>query len=108
MAGWTVSITVGAIEAKYFNRRRSSLAVSRERTNDGLAAQVPPSCNDEMPTVDRVSQVAGELERMILSSQLAPGALLPPERELGATMGVSRSVVREALGRLESLGLVNS
>jgi GntR family transcriptional repressor for pyruvate dehydrogenase complex len=61
-----------------------------------------------MSRVDRVSQLAEQFERAILSGELAPGELLPSERELSARMGVSRSVVREALGRLTSLGLVRS
>ena len=61
-----------------------------------------------MSRIDRVSQVAEHFERAILSGELAAGALLPSERDLSAQMGVSRSVVREALGRLASLGLVRS
>src|SRR5262245_60542336 len=61
-----------------------------------------------MAQVDRVSHVAGWLERAILSGDLAPGAALPSEREISAQLGVSRTVVREALGRLSSLGLVKS
>src|SRR5262249_36106976 len=56
----------------------------------------------------RVSQLAEHFERAILAGELAAGELLPSERELSAKMGVSRSVVREALGRLASLGLVKS
>jgi GntR family transcriptional repressor for pyruvate dehydrogenase complex len=61
-----------------------------------------------MSRTDHVSQIAAQLERAILSGELAPGELLPSEREISARMGVSRSVVREALGRLASLGLVRS
>ncbi len=63
-----------------------------------------------MPTsrTDHVSHVAGRLERAILAGELAPGDLLPSERDLSAQLGVSRSVVREALHRLASLGLVRS
>lgn len=61
-----------------------------------------------MPNADRVTHTAQHLERAILSGELAPGDLLPSEREISAEMGVSRSVVREALGRLASLGLVRS
>jgi len=57
---------------------------------------------------DNVSQLADQLERAILSGELAPGDLLPSERDISAQRGVSRSVVREALGRLASLGLVKS
>ena len=61
-----------------------------------------------MPHADRVTITAGRIEQAILSGELSTGDLLPSEREISAKMGVSRSVVREALGRLASLGLVRS
>ncbi|HWG41771.1 MAG TPA: FadR/GntR family transcriptional regulator [Gemmataceae bacterium] len=61
-----------------------------------------------MSRTDHVSQVADQLERAILAGEFASGDLLPSERDLSAQLGVSRSVVREALGRLGSLGLVRS
>jgi DNA-binding FadR family transcriptional regulator len=61
-----------------------------------------------MSRTDRVSQVVSRFEKAILSGELTPGEQIPSERELSAQMGVSRSVVREALGRLASLGLVRS
>src|SRR5262245_32546446 len=61
-----------------------------------------------MSRTDHVTQVATRLEEAILSGELASGDYLPSEREISAQMGVSRSVVREALGRLASLGLVRS
>src|SRR5207245_5423044 len=61
-----------------------------------------------MSRVDRVTQLANQFEQQILAGELAPGELLPSERELSARLNVSRSVVREALGRLASLGLVRS
>jgi GntR family transcriptional regulator, sialic acid-inducible nan operon repressor len=61
-----------------------------------------------MSRVDRVSQVVSRFEQAILSGALVPGEQIPSEREISAQMGVSRSVVREALGRLASLGLVRS
>ena len=48
-----------------------------------------------MPQDDLVTQTARKLEQDILSGGLAPGDLLPSEREISAEMGVSRSVVRE-------------
>ncbi len=57
---------------------------------------------------DRVTEIAQRFEQSILSGELAPGDVLPSEREISAELGVSRSVVREALGRLASLGLVRS
>jgi DNA-binding FadR family transcriptional regulator len=61
-----------------------------------------------MSRVDRVSEVVRALEHKILSGGLNPGDPLPSEREISAQLGVSRTVVREAIGRLASLGLVRS
>lgn len=44
---------------------------------------------------------------MVLSGGLRPGQRLPPERELVTRLGVSRTVVREALNLLEARGLVS-
>src|SRR5437016_5165825 len=57
---------------------------------------------------DLVGQLVRHFEQAILSGQLAPGDLLPPERAISEQMDVSRTVVREALGRLASTGLVRS
>ncbi len=56
----------------------------------------------------RVAEVTRQLERSIVSGELQVGDYLPAERALCEQLGVSRSVVREALGRLASLGLVES
>ena len=50
-------------------------------------------------------QVLDGLRHAIISGQLAPGARLT-ERELTEMMGVSRTVVREALRQLETEGLI--
>jgi GntR family transcriptional repressor for pyruvate dehydrogenase complex len=46
------------------------------------------------------------LEQLIASRQLPPGARLPPERDLAAQLGVSRSSVREAVHELELKRLI--
>jgi len=46
------------------------------------------------------------LETRILSGEFAPQSQLPGERELCAAFGVNRGALREALKRLEQLGLV--
>lgn len=50
-------------------------------------------------------EVARQIERLILK-KLQPGDKLPPERELAEMLGVSRSSIRDAIKRLEMVGLV--
>ena len=52
-------------------------------------------------------RAADQLLDMVLSGGLRPGERLPPERELVARLGVSRTVVREALNLLEARGLIS-
>ncbi|NLX35175.1 MAG: FadR family transcriptional regulator [Chloroflexi bacterium] len=52
------------------------------------------------------SQVADQLQELIVARSLAPDQRLPAERELAEALGVSRSVVREALRTLAARGLV--
>jgi GntR family transcriptional repressor for pyruvate dehydrogenase complex len=51
-------------------------------------------------------QVFDQLAAEIMSERYAPGAALPPERSLAEIFKVNRHVVREALKRLEQLGLI--
>ncbi|WP_229775992.1 FadR/GntR family transcriptional regulator [Deinococcus ruber] len=52
-------------------------------------------------------QVVEALQDWFRASELLPGMRLPPERELAARFGVSRTSVRDALGRLELLGYLD-
>src|SRR5437763_9452624 len=53
------------------------------------------------PRAVRLSEsVAARLEAMIVSGELAPCRMLPPERELAQLIGVSRGLVREAITAL--------
>src|ERR687893_2709443 len=52
-------------------------------------------------------RAADQLLEMVISGGLEPGERLPPERELCAHLGVSRTVVREALNLLEARGLIS-
>ena len=54
----------------------------------------------------RSARIAEELRDEILRGQYRPGERLPPERQIASRLGVNRSSVREALKRLEQLGLV--
>jgi GntR family transcriptional repressor for pyruvate dehydrogenase complex len=50
--------------------------------------------------------IVRHLERLIVTGELAAGVSLPPERALAHELGVSRNALREALTRLEGLGLL--
>jgi GntR family transcriptional repressor for pyruvate dehydrogenase complex len=55
-----------------------------------------------------VRQVVDEIEKMIMDGQLTPNTKLPPERELSDKLGVSRTVMREAIHILVTKGLIDS
>lgn len=46
------------------------------------------------------------LRAMVFSGELGPGDKLPPERDLGARLGISRMTLRLALKALESTGYI--
>lgn len=54
------------------------------------------------------NQVAEQITNMILSGALQTGDRLPAERELCATFGVSRTVIREAISIVKAKGLIES
>jgi GntR family transcriptional repressor for pyruvate dehydrogenase complex len=51
-------------------------------------------------------ELAAHVERLIATGVLRPGERLPPERELAASLSVSRSTLREAMHELEAKHLV--
>lgn len=53
-------------------------------------------------------QVAQQIAAQIKAGKLAPGDRLPPEIRLAEQLAVSRTVVREAVSRLKSIGLIYS
>src|SRR2546430_12016993 len=50
--------------------------------------------------------VVSELVELIVTGQIAEGQLLPPEGPLAEHFGVSRTIIRESVKRLEEKGLV--
>jgi GntR family transcriptional repressor for pyruvate dehydrogenase complex len=50
--------------------------------------------------------IVEQLRSLILTGVYAPGEKLPPERNLAKELGVNRSSLREALKKLEHMGLV--
>ncbi|EJM95875.1 FadR/GntR family transcriptional regulator [Herbaspirillum sp. YR522] len=51
---------------------------------------------------------AQTLQRQILCGTYTPGEMLPSQRELSESMGISRASLREALSMLEALGFIRS
>jgi DNA-binding FadR family transcriptional regulator len=62
----------------------------------------------EPPVEGRIADlIVGELERQIASGELADRSPLPPERDLMARFGASRTAVREAIQALANRGMVD-
>lgn len=59
-------------------------------------------------TATLVDQVEGRLLEYFKENGLQPGSSVPGEVQLSRTLGVGRSVVREALSRLRMLGVIKS
>ena len=53
-------------------------------------------------------QIVDQLFQLITSGVLEPGAKLPTESEISRERGVSRTVVREAISKLQAAGLVET
>jgi DNA-binding FadR family transcriptional regulator len=58
------------------------------------------------PARNRTSEVIDRISSEIASGRLPPGGRLPTEQEMMTAMGVSRTVVREAVSALKADGLV--
>jgi GntR family transcriptional regulator len=83
-----VIVVITSYNITYFNNKLTMLKSARaSRTTLTEAAQQ-------------------ELRQAILQGIYDPGSQLPTEEELGAMLGVSRTVVREALRMLEEEGLI--
>lgn len=70
---------------------------------DGLAILTPLESSARETTT---TEIARKLLEYFLAGHFAPGHRLPSERALAQTLGVGRSVVREALKSLTLLGIV--
>lgn len=58
--------------------------------------------------VSLTEQVVARVTAMIEDGSLAPGGKLPPESEIVRREGVSRTVVREAISKLQAAGVVET
>ena len=52
-------------------------------------------------------QVLEQLRELIFRSEFKPGQQIPPERELAEALKVSRTSVRDAIGKLVAMGLLS-
>ncbi len=73
-------------------------ATSRPGIVTGSAPRLPPARLGVAVVADLVSA--------IVTGELQPGEVLPPEAELSRTFGVSRTVIRESVKRVEEKGLL--
>src|SRR5215469_7026910 len=58
------------------------------------------------PPRNLTREIAERLAQEITAGKLSPGARLPTEQEMVAAMGVSRTVIREAVAALRADGLI--
>jgi GntR family transcriptional regulator, transcriptional repressor for pyruvate dehydrogenase complex len=53
-------------------------------------------------------QIAASIADAILDGVFPPGSMLPPERELAEQLSVNRTSLRQALARLQQMGLIEA
>lgn len=53
-------------------------------------------------------QIATSIADAILDGAFPPGSVLPPERDLAEQLGVNRTSLRQALARLQHMGLIEA
>lgn len=88
-------------------QRHGSNACMKTLSGAAPVADAPHPTIALLQSSTLTSVVQGEIERMILSGELAPGAKLT-EMALAARLGVSRGPLREAFRMLEEAGLVRT
>ncbi len=71
---------------------------------DGAAALAFQPLNTAQRSLDK--RIVDYIQQLIEAGELRPGDRLPAERELATRLGVSRTVLREALHTLAAYGLV--
>lgn len=70
-----------------------------------------PAIKDQLKSVDTstlVDKVEASLVELLQERKMGVGDVIPKEVDLAQTLGVSRTVIREALTRLRIMGLIES
>ena len=83
-------------------RQAPSIPLSADAAQDLRAGLLRPLT----PVRSRSDEIAERLAEQIIAERLQPGAKLPSEQQMMSAMGVSRTVVREAVAALRARGLV--
>jgi GntR family galactonate operon transcriptional repressor len=81
------------------------MSVSEPWQTSSLESLIP-SITPREPAARLGVAVVQQLVDVIVAGRLQPGALLPPEAPLSKQFGVSRTVIRECIKRLDEKGLV--
>jgi DNA-binding FadR family transcriptional regulator len=84
------------------------MAINRNYERNSGAAEAPFSVQQIITGGTLADRVTEALLSKIASDELAPGSQLPSEQTMAIGFGVSRTVVREAVSRLKSEGLIDS
>jgi GntR family transcriptional regulator, transcriptional repressor for pyruvate dehydrogenase complex len=76
------------------------------KSDGGAAVAREKHGSRPLKRLDLVREVVDRIRTQILGREFEPDGVLPPEGRLGETLGVSRTVVREAMRILGAQGLV--
>lgn len=85
----------------------SAVGAPHSSTHVG-AEQIFLRVGGDMVTTSGSASAATRLRQGILDGEFIPGQRIPPERELAATFGLSRSSIREAIKGLVSLNVLET
>ncbi|QDD65380.1 FadR family transcriptional regulator [Herbaspirillum seropedicae] len=83
-------------------------AMKTSPSSSAAAQAAPPAPGSARGKVTLADHVTSVLARQIRAGEFAPETRLPSEMELTERFSVSRTVIREAISRLKSEGLVGS
>ena len=78
----------------------------RPHGHDGTKPPIPITMKPVIESISVVDAIEAHIKGVITSGSLKPGQQLPSERDLQKQLGVSRLPLREALARLQALGLI--
>lgn len=78
-----------------------------EGKSDDLQIEAEPTF-EAIPRRTVTQDAIAQIRNLVASGGLMPGQKLPPERRLAEMLGVSRPTLREAIGALTAMGILES